>query len=331
MKINHLHLPEKVIREENTYTNTFGRFIMQPLEKGYGVTIGNALRRILISSLPGTAIVAMQVNDIQHEFTTIKGVVEDVSEIILNLKEVRFKDLTGKASKIELSISGPAELKAKHIQEATTDLEILNPDLHIATLNKEGKMNIELRIGSGIGYVPSEENKKHELPLGFIAIDSLFSPILNVNFVIENTRVAQKTDYEKLILEIETSGAMEPETALILASRILKDHIQLFMNLSPEAEVKEIEEEVKDEQFENTRKILLTPVDELDLSVRSQNCLRSANIKNIADLVGKQESDMLHYRNFGRKSLAELGDLIESFGLTFGMDVDKYIGEEKKK
>lgn len=331
MKINHLHLPEKVIREENTYTNTFGRFIMQPLEKGYGVTIGNALRRILISSLPGTAIVALQVNDIQHEFTTIKGVVEDLSEIILNLKEVRFKDLTGKSSKIEFSISGPAELKAKHIQEATADFEILNPDLHIATLNKEGKMNVELRIASGIGYVPSEENKKHELPLGFIPIDSLFSPILNVNFVIENTRVAQKTDYEKLILDIETNGAMEPETAIILASRIMKDHIQLFLNLSPEAEIKEIEEEVKDEHFENTRKILLTPVDELDLSVRSQNCLRSANIKNIADLVGKQESDMLHYRNFGRKSLAELGDLIESFGLTFGMDVDKYIGEEKKK
>ena len=331
MKINHLHLPEKVIREENTYTDTFGRFIMQPLEKGYGVTIGNALRRVLISSLPGTAIVALQVNDLQHEFTTIKGVVEDLSEIILNLKEVRFKDLTGKSSKIEFTISGPAELKAKHIQEATADFEILNPDLHIATLNKEGKMNVELRIASGIGYVPSDENKKHELPLGFIPIDSLFSPVLNVNFVIENTRVAQKTDYEKLILDIETNGAMEPETAIILASRVLKDHIQLFLNLSPEAEIKEIEEEVKDEQFENTRKILLTPVDELDLSVRSQNCLRSANIKNIADLVGKQESDMLHYRNFGRKSLAELGDLIESFGLTFGMDVDKFIGEEKKK
>lgn len=331
MKINHLHLPEKVIKEENTYTNTFGRFIMQPLEKGYGVTIGNALRRVLISSLPGTAIVALQVNDLQHEFTTIKGVVEDLSEIILNLKEVRFKDLTGKSSKIEFTISGPAELKAKHIQEATADFEILNPDLHIATLNKEGKMNVELRIASGIGYVPSEENKKHELPLGFVPIDSLFSPVLNVNFVIENTRVAQKTDYEKLVLDIETTGAMEPETAIILASRVLKDHIQLFLNLSPEAEIKEIEEEVKDEQFENTRKILLTPVDELDLSVRSQNCLRSANIKNIADLVGKQESDMLHYRNFGRKSLAELGDLIESFGLTFGMDVDKFIGEEKKK
>lgn len=331
MKINHLQLPEKVIREENTYTDTFGRFIMQPLEKGYGVTIGNALRRVLISSLPGTAIVALQVNDLQHEFTTIKGVVEDLSEIILNLKEVRFKDLTGKSSKIEFTISGPAELKAKHIQEATADFEILNPDLHIATLNKEGKMNVELRIASGIGYVPSDENKKHELPLGFVPIDSLFSPVLNVNFVIENTRVAQKTDYEKLVLDVETNGAMEPETAVILASRVLKDHIQLFLNLSPEAEIKEIEEEVKDEQFENTRKILLTPVDELDLSVRSQNCLRSANIKNIADLVGKQESDMLHYRNFGRKSLAELGDLIDSFGLTFGMDVDKYIGEEKKK
>ncbi len=331
MKINHLHLPEKVIKEENTYTDTFGRFIMQPLEKGYGVTIGNAIRRILVSSLPGTAIVALKVNEIQHEFTTIKGVVEDVSEIILNLKEVRFKDLTGKSSKIEFKISGPAQLKAKHIQEATADFEILNPDLHIATLNKEGIMDVELRIASGIGYVPSEENKKHELPLGFVPIDSLFSPILNVNFVIENTRVAQRTDYEKLVLEIETNGAMEPETALIIASRILKDHIQLFLNLSPEVEIKEAEEEVKDEQFESVKKILLTPVDELDLSVRSQNCLRSANIKNIADLVGKAESDMLHYRNFGRKSLAELGDLIESFGLTFGMDVDKYIDEEKKK
>jgi len=331
MKINHLHLPEKVIKEESSYTDTFGRFIMQPLERGYGVTIGNALRRVLVSSLPGTAIIALKINDLHHEFTTVKGVVEDLSEIILNLKEVRFKDLTGKSSKIEFKISGPAQLKAKHIQEATADFEILNPDLHIATLNKEGVMDIELRIGTGIGYVPSDENKKHDLPLGFIATDSLFSPVLNVNYVIENTRVAQRTDYEKLVLDVNTNGAMEPEMAVIIASRILKDHIQLFLNLSPDAEIRDTEEEVKDEQFENIKKILLTPVDELDLSVRSQNCLRSADIKNIAELVGKQESDMLHYRNFGRKSLAELGDLIESFGLTFGMDVDKYIGEEKKK
>jgi DNA-directed RNA polymerase subunit alpha len=159
----------------------------------------------------------------------------------------------------------------------------------------------------------------------------LFSPVLNVNYIIENTRVAQRTDYEKLVLDVTTNGAMEPEMAIIIASRILKDHVQLFLNLSPDAEIRDTEEEVKDEQFESIKKILLTPVDELDLSVRSQNCLRSANIRNIAELVGKQESDMLHYRNFGRKSLAELGDLIESFGLTFGMDVDKYIGEEKKK
>ncbi len=331
MKINHLLLPEKVIKEESSYTDTFGRFIVQPLERGYGVTIGNALRRALISSLPGTAIVALRVNDIQHEFTTIKGVVEDVSEIILNLKEVRFKDLSGKPGKIEFKISGPAELKAKHIQEATSEYEILNPELHIATLNKEGVMDVEIRIGNGVGYVPSEENKKYDLPIGFIPVDSLFSPILNVNYTIENTRVGQRTDYEKLVLDVTTNGSIEPELAVIQASKIMKEHIQLFLNLSPDAEFKDTVEEVKDEQFENIKKILLTPVDELDLSVRSQNCLRSANIKNIAELVSKQESDMLHYRNFGRKSLAELGELIESFGLSFGMDVEKYIGEEKKK
>jgi DNA-directed RNA polymerase subunit alpha len=295
------------------------------------VTLGNALRRIMISSLPGNAIVAIRINDIQHEFSTIKGVIEDVSEIILNLKEVIFKDLTGNSNKISFKISGPAEFTAKHIQDATADFKVLNPEQYIATLNKEATLDVELRLGFGIGYVPSEENKKYELPLGFIPVDSLFSPIINVNYVIENTRVGQKTDYEKLVFEISTNGSMEPELALIMSSKIMKDHIQLFLNLSPETEFKEPVEEEKDEQFENIRKILLTPVDELDLSVRSQNCLRSANIKSIAELVSKQESDMLHYRNFGRKSLAELGELIESFGLTFGMDVEKYIGDEKSK
>jgi DNA-directed RNA polymerase subunit alpha len=331
MKVNHLNLPENVVKDESSYSDTFGRFIVQPLERGYGVTLGNALRRIMISSLPGNAIVAIRINDIQHEFSTIKGVIEDVSEIILNLKEVIFKDLTGNSNKISFKISGPAEFKAKHIQDATADFKVLNPDQYIATLNKEASLDVELRMGFGIGYVPSEENKKYELPLGFIPVDSLFSPIINVNYVIENTRVGQKTDYEKLVFEITTNGSMEPELALIMSSKIMKDHIQLFLNLSPETEFKEPVEEEKDEQFENIRKILLTPVDELDLSVRSQNCLRSANIKSIAELVSKQESDMLHYRNFGRKSLAELGELIESFGLTFGMDVEKYIGDEKSK
>ena len=328
MKINYLKVPESVVIEDFSYTDTFGKFIVQPLERGYGVTLGNSLRRILISSLQGTAIVALKVNDAPHEFTTIKGVVEDLSEIVLNLKEVRFKDLTGKSTKIELSIKGPKEFTAKDIQDATPDFQILNPDLHIATLNKKATLNVELRIGTGFGYVPAEDNKKTDLPLGFISMDSIFSPIKNVNYIIENTRVGQRTDYEKLILEIITDGSITPEEAVIFSSKILKDHIQLFLNLSPEIEEKEPEKEEEDEQFEMTRKILLMPVDELDLSVRSQNCLRSASIKIIADLVSKNESEMLHYRNFGRKSLAELGELMEGFGLSFGMDVDKYLKEE---
>ena len=330
MKINHLQMPEKVIIEETSYTDTFGRFIVQPLERGYGVTIGNAMRRVLISSLPGTAIVAIKVNDVPHEFSTIKGIVEDVSEMILNLKEVRFKDITRKSTKIELNLKGPQEFTAKDIQNATSEFEILNPDLHIATLNKDVVLNLELRLGTGIGYVPSEENKKYELPLNFIPIDSIFSPIINVNFTIENTRVGQRTDYEKLLLEINTDGSITPEEAVIMSSRILREHLQLFLDLKPDMQETETVEEEKNEEFEMIRKVLIMPVDELDLSVRSQNCLRSANIRTIGDLVSKNESEMLHYRNFGRKSLAELGELIESFGLSFGMDITKYLKEESK-
>jgi DNA-directed RNA polymerase subunit alpha len=330
MKINHLQIPEKVVKEESTYTDTYGKFIIQPLERGYGVTLGNSLRRVLISSLPGTAIVAIKVNDIQHEFTPIKGVVEDLSEIILNLKEVKFKDITGKSGKIEFKLTGPGVFTAKDIQNATADYEIMNPGLHIATMNKDAHLNIELRMGNGIGYVPSEENKKYEFPIGFIPIDSIFSPVTKVNYIIENTRVGQKTDYEKLVLDIFTNGTMEPEESIIIAARILREHIQLILDLRPELEEKKIETDEKDEQFEMVKKILLTPVDELDLSVRSQNCLRSAEIKTIADLVSKNESEMLHFRNFGRKSLAELTELIEDFGLTFGMDVGKYLNDEKE-
>jgi len=323
-------MPERVVKEENSYTDTYGKFIVQPLERGYGVTIGNSIRRVLISSLPGTAIVAIKVNDVTHEFSTLKGIVEDVSEMILNLKEVRFKDITKKSSKIEFSLKGVHEFKAKDIQNATADFEILNPDLHIATLNKDAVLNIELRIGNGIGYVPSEENKKYELPIGFILVDSIFSPVVNVYYTIENTRVGQRTDYEKLIMEIRTDGQITPEEAIIMSSRILREHLQLFLDLKPDMQETVPVEDEKDEEFEMIRKVLIMPVDELDLSVRSQNCLRSANIKTISDLVSKNESEMLHYRNFGRKSLAELGELIESFGLSFGMDVSKYLKEENK-
>ncbi|HEY5123159.1 MAG TPA: DNA-directed RNA polymerase subunit alpha [Ignavibacteria bacterium] len=330
MKINHLQMPEKVVIEESSYTETFGRFIVQPLERGYGVTIGNSLRRVLISSLPGTAIVAIKVNDVPHEFSTIKGVVEDVSEMVLNLKEIRFKDITKKSNKIELKFKGAKEFTARDIQNATADFEILNPDVHIATLNKDAVIDIELRIGNGIGYVPSEENKKYELPLTYIPIDSIYSPVKNVNFVIENTRVGQITDYEKLILDVTTDGSINPEEAVLLSSRILKEHLQLFLDLKPDMQDSVPVEEEKNEEFEMIKKVLLMPVDELDLSVRSQNCLRSANIKTIADLVSKNESEMLHYRNFGRKSLAELGELIESYNLNFGMDISKYLKDESK-
>ena len=330
MKINNFQMPESIVKEESSYSDTFGRFIVQPLERGYGVTLGNSLRRILISSLPGSAIIAIRINDAPHEFTTIKGVVEDLSEIILNLKEVRFKDLTGKSSKIEFNLKGPHKFTAKDLQDNTADFEILNPDKFIATLNKDANLNIELRMGTGVGYVPSEDNKQANLPMEFICTDSIFSPVKLANYIIENTRVGKRTDYEKLILEITTDGSINPEDALVYSAKLLQEHIQLFLNLNPQ-HIEKKEEPVKtekDEEHEMIRKILIMPVDELDLSVRSQNCLRSANIKTIADLVGKNEGEMLHYRNFGRKSLAELGELIENFGLTFGMDVDKYLKEE---
>ncbi len=330
MKINNFQMPESIAKDESTYTDTFGRFIVQPLERGYGVTLGNSIRRVLISSLPGSAIIAIKVNDAPHEFTTLKGVVEDLSEIILNLKEVRFKDLTNKSTKIEFNLKGPYKFTAQDIQKSTADFEILNPDKYIATLNKDANLNIELRMGTGVGYVPSEDNKQANLPMEFIYMDSIFSPIRIANYTIENTRVGKRTDYEKLILDITTDGSINPEDALVYAARILQEHNQLFLNLNP-AQVEKKEEPVKsekDEEHEMIKKILLMPVDELDLSVRSQNCLRSANIKTIADLVSKNEGEMLHYRNFGRKSLAELGELIENFNLNFGMDVDKYLKEE---
>lgn len=330
MKVNNFQMPETIVKESSSYSDTFGRFIVQPLERGYGVTLGNSLRRILISSLPGSAIIAIKVNDAPHEFTTLKGVVEDLSEIILNLKEVRFKDLTNKSTKIEFSLKGPRKFTAKDIQDNTADFEILNPDKYIATLNKDANLNIELRMGTGVGYVPSEDNKQANLSMDFIYVDSIFSPVKLANYVIENTRVGKRTDYEKLIMEITTDGSINPEDALVYSSRLMKEHLQLFLNLNPE-QVEKKEEPVKnekDEEHEMVKKILLMPVDELDLSVRSQNCLRSANIKTIADLVSKNEGEMLHYRNFGRKSLAELGELIENFGLNFGMDVDKYLKEE---
>jgi DNA-directed RNA polymerase subunit alpha len=317
-------MPEKIEIDESSLSPTFGRFTVQPLEKGFGVTLGNSFRRVLLSSLPGTAITAIRVEGIQHEFSTIKGVVEDVADLVLNLKQVRIKPVNKKLTKVTLTVKGPGELKSKDIQEASSELEILNPNLHLATLAKDANFEMELRLGRGKGYVSSEENKAADQPIGTIAIDSIFTPIKNVRFFVEPTRVGGQTDFEKLILEIETDGSITPDEALTHAGKILRDHIQLFINFEaePETEKVESEEEVK---LSQTRKTLKMSVDELELSVRSHNCLRSANIKTIADLVRKDESELLKFRNFGRKSLAELSAIVDELGLNFGMDVEKYL------
>jgi DNA-directed RNA polymerase subunit alpha len=321
-------MPEGIVLDEANHSTTFGRFIVQPLEKGFGVTIGNAFRRVLLSSLPGYAITAIRIEGIVHEFSTLPGLVEDVSDMILNLKEVRLKATNKKVGKVMVHLKGPGKFKAGDIQKASAEVEILNPDHHIATLNKDADFEIELRIGRGKGYVTSEENKLPDQTLGVIAIDSIFTPIKNVRYFVEPTRVGQQTDYEKLILEIETDGSIVPEEGLTYAGKVLREHIQLFTSFDsePEAEKEEVEE---DAEVARIRKVLKTSVDDLELSVRSHNCLRAADIKTIADLVRREEAELLKFRNFGRKSLAELSAIIEEEGLTFGMDVDKYLKDSE--
>lgn len=317
-------MPEKVQLDEGSYSNTFGRFILQPLEKGFGVTIGNAFRRVLLSSLSGTAFTAIRIEGVLHEFSTIPNVVEDVSEIILNIKAVRMKLINKKLNRIVVELQGAKEFTAADIQKANPEIEILNPDQHIATLGNGANLEMELRIGRGKGYIPAEENKLPDQVTGLIPIDSIFTPIKNVRYYVETTRVGQMTDYEKLILEIETDGSIAPDDALAQAANILRDHIQLFLSFDIEGEGAE-EALEKDSEFARIRKILQMPVDELELSVRSHNCLRAANIRTIADLVRLEEPELLKFRNFGRKSLAELSEIIQQFGLHFGMDVDKYL------
>ncbi len=330
MSVPYLTMPEALVLDESSYTNTFGKFILQPLERGYGVTLGNSLRRVLLSSLTGAAITSVKFSGVLHEFTTIEGVVEDVSEIILNLKQVRMKLLSKKPNKIDLSFSGEGEWTAADIQKHSAEIEILNPELHIATLNKNAKFDVELRVGKGKGYVPASENVTPDQTIGVIPIDSIFTPIKNVKYDVENVRIGDKNDYEKLTLEINTDGSITPEDALTQASKILRDHIQLFINFDIEQEEEQAVSQ-KDSEKERIKKILLTSVDDLELSVRSHNCLKAANIKNLAELVRRDEAEMLKFRNFGRKSLAELMEIVETLGLEFGMDVDKYLREEPEQ
>jgi DNA-directed RNA polymerase subunit alpha len=322
-------MPEKVQLDESNYSATYGKFILQPLEKGFGVTIGNAFRRVLLSSLPGSAFTAIRVEGVLHEFSTLPGVIEDVAEIILNLKSVRMKLINKKANHVAISLKGPKDFKSSDIQKANPEIEILNPNQHIATLNAGAELEMELFIGRGKGYVPADENKSPDQPVGTISIDSIYTPIKNVRYFVEQTRVGQTTDYEKLIIEVETDGSITPDDALAQSAKILQEHVQLFLNFSVEADTTEDSKE-KDSEYARIRKVLQMSVDELELSVRSHNCLRAANIKTLADLVRRDEPELLKFRNFGRKSLAELSEIIEQYGLTFGMDVEKYLQESNQ-
>ncbi len=324
MSILAFQMPDKVVMEKAD--DSHGIFEFKPLEKGYGITIGNALRRILLSSLEGYAIVGIKMPDVLHEFSTIEGVVEDVSDLILNLKQVRIRPLNDNPDlKINLQLHGKAEFKAGDINEFTDDFEVLNSDFTVATLDESVNFELELHLAKGRGYVPAEENKISEAPIGYIAIDTIFTPIKNVKYSIENTRVEQKTDFEKLTLEVTTDGSIHPEDALKGAANILIQHFMLFSDQTMTIETgKPEEEETVDEEILRMRKLLKTALTELDLSVRAYNCLKAADIRTLGDLVQLEISDMMKFRNFGKKSLTELEQLVIDKGLVFGMDVHKY-------
>ncbi|EHQ26222.1 DNA-directed RNA polymerase subunit alpha [Mucilaginibacter paludis] len=322
--------PDKVIMQKS---NDFdGTFEFRPLEPGFGITIGNALRRILLSSLEGYAITSVRFSGVNHEFSTIKGVVEDVTEIILNLKQVRMKKSgeSGDSEKIFVIINGQDTFSAGDITKFSNNFTVLNPDLVICNMDSSVTLEIEITVGKGRGYVPSEENKNPDAMVGVIAIDSIYTPIKNVKYTIENYRVEQKTDYEKLVLDIATDGSVHPEDALKEAAKILIQHFMLFSdeNMMLEAQAKEETKEV-DEEILHMRKILKTELVDLDLSVRALNCLKAADIRSLADLVSYDVADMLKFRNFGKKSLTEIQDLVKSKGLSFGMNLSKFKLDEE--
>jgi len=304
--------------------DSFGTFVLQPLERGFGVTIGNSFRRVLLSSLPGIAINAVKINGVDHEYSSIKGVKEDVYEIILNFKQVRFKQVEQSSGVIHISKKSGATLTAKDIADATAEYEVLNPDLVIAHLADDAELEIELRVGRGRGYVPAEEMTVEDDDVNVIPIDAIFTPIKSVKFDVENVRVGQRTDYEKLVMDVETDGSVNAKEALTIAGKILKEHIEKFITEKIEEQFTQEEEEV-DAEKQRVANLLRTSIEDLNLSVRAYNCLKSANINSIGELVARDEQDLLKFRNFGKKSLTELQEVIEEKNLQFGMDVSKFL------
>ena len=318
--------PKNIVIDEETHTRFYGEFVCEPLERGFGITIGNSLRRMLISSLQGAAIVSVKFNDVVHEFTTIPGVIEDVTDIILNLKEIRLKLIDTQEAVIHLSREEEGTITAGDI-ETKGLVEILNPDHHIATLNENRRFDMEMVVKMGKGYVPAEKSKGKKQPFGVIPIDAIFSPIQKVNYVVTNARVGHIADYDKLTLEIWTDGSILPEDAVAYAAKILKEQMTPFINFEEEPEPVEEEEEEEEEKLNEN---LFRPVSELELSVRSANCLKNASIALIGELVQKTEAEMLKTKNFGRKSLNEIKGILEEMGLSLGMKLENFPQTEKQ-
>ncbi len=320
--------PKRLECELETLTSTYGKFVAEPLERGFGLTLGNALRRVLLSSIEGAAITSVRIAGVLHEFSSVPGVEEDVTDIILNLKQLRLKLSADHPKTLALKAAGEGEVRAAQFTP-DSDVEILTPDLPLCRLDKDGKLDMEVEIRHGRGYVPAERNKREGMPVDVIPIDSMFSPIKRVNFLVEDTRVGQATDYNKLVLEVWTDGSVLPQDAVAYAAKILKDHLSIFINFEEEPEEEElVVDEAKERMLEN----LARPVEELELSVRSANCLKNSSIRYIYELVEKTEAEMLKTKNFGRKSLNEIKEILAGMGLSLGMKLEGVpIGEAAKR
>jgi DNA-directed RNA polymerase subunit alpha len=312
--------PKRLVANTETLTDRYGMFTAQPFQRGFGTTIGNSLRRILLSSIEGAAITAVRIDGVEHEFSPIPGVVEDATDIILNLKQVPFKIMGEGIKTVHLSIDQTGDVRSAQI-ETDADVEVLDRDVHIATVSEGGKLHVEMRLKKGRGYVSADKNFDEDLALGYIPIDSVHSPVRKVNFQVEAARLGQMTDYDKLTLEVWTNGAVSPQDAIGYAAKLLKDHMSIFINFE---EVPEPSEEVSERGLDKMSEVLNRSVEELELSVRSYNCLKNANIQTIGELVQKSEAEMLRTKNFGRKSLNEIKEILANMGLSLGMRVDAH-------
>lgn len=320
-RLGRFEMPKRIVKDEAEASGTYGKFIAEPFEAGYGRTIGNSLRRVLLSSLEGAAISSVRIEGAMHEFGTLPGVVEDVTDIILNLKKVLLKMYSREPRKLRLKVSGPGEVTAKDIATDGT-VEVLNPDQHICTLDRDGKLDAELEIRIGRGYCPAEWNKKEDQEIGLIPIDSLFSPVRRVSYAVDSTRVGRRTDYDRLTIEVWTDGRVTPDDALTLSAAILRHHLDVFVSYDKDLiEFEESEKQI-DAEREDLRKKLNMSVNEIELSVRAANCLNNANITTVGELAQKTEAEMLKYRNFGKKSLNEIKSKLQDLGLTLGMTFD---------